>query len=132
MRILTVAVLELMEDDPRFNAGRGAVFNHDGEHELDASIMNGADHACGAVTGVTTVRHPVRLARRVMEHSRHVLFAGRGAERFADTMDLERVSNEWFDVPDRLESWRRHREQESKHGTVGCAALRSRPAVRRS
>jgi beta-aspartyl-peptidase (threonine type) len=117
------AVLELMEDDPRFNAGKGAVFNHDGGHELDASIMNGADHACGAVTGVTTVRHPIRLARMVMEHSRHVLFSGAGAERFADTMEVERVANEWFDVPDRLERWKRYKEQESKHGTVGCAAL---------
>ena len=117
------AVLELMEDDPRFNAGKGAVYNHDGEHELDASIMNGVDHACGAVTGVSTVRHPIRLARLVMEHSRHVLFSGDGAERFADTMDVERVANEWFDTPGRLESWKRYKENERKHGTVGCAAL---------
>ncbi len=110
------AVLVLMEDDPRFNAGRGAVYTWEGRHELDASIMNGTDHATGAVTGVTTVRNPIRLARMVMERSQHVLFAGEGAEAFADSTDLPRVENNWFDTEERRKAW-------EKLGTVGCVAL---------
>ena len=110
------AVLVLMEDHPRFNAGRGAVFTFKGGHELDASIMNGSDHATGAVTGVTTVRNPIRLARQVMERSVHVLFAGEGAEAFADSTDLPRVENTWFDTEERRKAW-------EKLGTVGCVAM---------
>ena len=77
------AVIRVLEDDPHFNAGRGAVSSHDGEHELDASIMNGKTLACGAVAGVGTVKNPILLARRVMERTAHVLLAGEGAERFA-------------------------------------------------
>jgi beta-aspartyl-peptidase (threonine type) len=109
-------VLVLMEDDPLYNAGRGAVYTLDGGHELDASIMNGADHANGAVTGVTTVRNPIRLARLVMERSKHVLFAGPGAEEFANSTDLPRVENRWFDTEER-------RKALEKAGTVGCVAL---------
>ncbi len=70
------AVIVVMEDDPLFNAGRGAVFNWEGGHELDASIMNGVDRGCGAVAGVRTVKHPIRLARLVMERSRSSLSTG--------------------------------------------------------
>jgi beta-aspartyl-peptidase (threonine type) len=93
------AAITLLEDSPRFNAGKGAVFNAAGGHELDASIMEGHTRRAGAVAGVTTVRHPLQLARAVMEHSPHVMLAGAGAEAFADTrMDIERVRNDWFDT----------------------------------
>ncbi len=124
------ALLRRFEDDPLFNAGRGAVFTADGTHELDASIMDGANLGCGAVAGVTTVRHPISLARLVMEKSPHVLLAGAGAERFADEMGVERVPNAWFDTPERreqLEKWRQRqaaKEAAAKaHGTVGAVAL---------
>jgi beta-aspartyl-peptidase (threonine type) len=70
------AVIEVLEDSPRFNAGKGAVFNARGRHELDASIMEGHTQRAGAIAGVTTVRHPIQLARAVLEHSTHVLLAG--------------------------------------------------------
>lgn len=89
-------VVALLEDDPLFNAGRGAVFTAEGRNELDASIMEGSGLRCGAVAGVTTVRNPIRLARRVMMDTRHVLLAREGAERFADTTDLERVDPAYF------------------------------------
>ena len=116
-------VLVFLEDDPLFNAGKGAVFNWEGSHELDASIMNGADHACGAVAGVTTVKNPIRLARLVMEESPHVLFAAAGAEAFADTTEVERVDPSYFDTEERRESLEKYRGQEEKFGTVGCVAL---------
>ncbi len=121
------AILRRFEDDPLFNAGKGAVFNADGGHELDASIMDGSDLACGAVAGVTTVRHPITLARLVMEKTPHVLLAGPGAERFADEMKVEREPNDWFSTPERLEqfhAWqKRHADEAKEHGTVGAVAL---------
>lgn len=93
------AVIVVLEDSPRFNAGKGAVFNAEGGHELDASIMEGHTRRAGAVAGVTTVRNPIRLARAVMERSKHVMLAGTGAEKFADTLpDIVRVPNTWFDT----------------------------------
>src|SRR5947207_15690011 len=79
------AAIQVLEDSPRFNAGKGAVFNAKGGHELDSAIMEGHTRRAGAVAGVTTVRHPVALARAVMEHSPHVMLAGGGADAFADT-----------------------------------------------
>lgn len=124
------AILLRLEDEPLFNAGRGAVFTAEGRHELDASIMDGANLACGAVTGVTTVRHPISLARLVMEKSPHVLLAGAGAELFAGEMGVERVPNEWFDTPERreqLDQWRQRQIEKKpaakEHGTVGAVAL---------
>ncbi|KAB2960137.1 MAG: isoaspartyl peptidase/L-asparaginase [Thermoanaerobaculia bacterium] len=125
------ALVVRLEDEALFNAGRGAVFNAEGTHELDAAIMDGATLACGAVAGVTTVRHPVTLARRVMERSGHVLLAGAGAERFADEAGVERVPNEWFSTPARREEFEKRRAEEEKkraaaaggHGTVGAVAL---------
>jgi L-asparaginase / beta-aspartyl-peptidase len=120
-------VVRQLEDDPRFNAGRGAVFTAEKVHELDASIMDGRQGACGAVTGVTTVRHPITLARRVMEQSRHVFFAGAGAESFADAHALERVDNAWFSTEKRRQQLRRAQVQGPRHadlrGTVGCVVL---------
>src|SRR5690554_4316095 len=89
------AAVVSLEEQPRFNAGKGAVFNAQGRHELDASIMSSEDRQAGAVAAVSTVRNPIRLARRVMEASPHVMLMGDGAERFADDhADLERRSEE--------------------------------------
>ncbi len=126
------AVVRILEDDPHFNAGKGAVYNEKGEHELDASIMDGSTLRCGAVTGVRTVRNPVTLARRVMEKTRHILLMGDGAERFADVQGVERVENSWFDTEHRrraLDEVLRERGRTGSvepttpaqtYGTVGC------------
>jgi beta-aspartyl-peptidase (threonine type) len=132
------AVVRMLEDDPRFNAGKGAVFNEQGEHELDASIMDGATLRCGAVAGVRTVKNPVSLARLVMQETKHVLLMGDGAEQFATLMKVERVPNEWFDTEKRrkvLEEVLRERREaivgrpgadpRRGYGTVGCVALDS-------
>jgi len=121
-------VVMQLEDDPLFNAGKGAVFNYEGRHELDASIMNGRTMACGAVAAVRTVKNPIALARKVMEESVHVLFAADGAERFADDMGVERVEPDYFWTERRLEQWKRRQEkQDEPHftpkGTVGVVAL---------
>lgn len=119
------AVLRILEDDPRFNAGRGAVFNHEGGHELDASIMDGSNLGCGAVAGVRTVKNPISLARRVMERTPHVLLGGDGAERFADEQGVERVEPAYFDTPERREALERAlaREKEAGGSTVGAVVL---------
>ncbi|MGY6661975.1 MAG: isoaspartyl peptidase/L-asparaginase family protein [Glycocaulis sp.] len=90
------AVIRTLEDDPLFNAGRGAVFTAEGRVELDASIMAGNSRAAGAVAGVTGVRHPISLARAVMEHSPHVMLIGDGAEAFAAERELETADQAWF------------------------------------
>jgi beta-aspartyl-peptidase (threonine type) len=119
-------VLRQIEDDPLFNAGRGAVFNHDGGHELDASVMDGSSLACGAVAGVHTVKNPISLARLVMEQSPHVLLSGDGAERFADETGVERVDQEYFFTERR---WRALQEALERGtappatGTAGATAL---------
>ena len=127
-------VVRLLEDDPLFNAGRGAVFNSAGTHELDASIMDGRTKACGAVAAVRTVKNPVSLARLVMIETPHVLLIGDGAEQFADEMEgrkgIERVENSWFSTARRRADWERAVEREKRaragqagKGTVGCVAL---------
>jgi beta-aspartyl-peptidase (threonine type) len=124
-------VIRHLEDDPQFNAGRGACFNHVGKHELDASLMDGRTKACGAVASVRTVRNPISLARLVMTKTRHVLLMGSGAEHFADEMKVERVENSWFSTELQRAKWERAlaREKaqqpslEKKMGTVGCVAL---------
>jgi beta-aspartyl-peptidase (threonine type) len=129
------AAIEVLEDSPYFNAGKGAVFNAEGGHELDASIMEGHTRRAGAVAGVYTVRHPIRLARAVMEHSEHVMFAGGGAEKFADLHpEIERVDPHWFDTDRRrkqLEAAQAAEKQAANapaqpgayFGTVGAVAL---------
>jgi beta-aspartyl-peptidase (threonine type) len=121
-------VVRGLEDDPLFNAGRGAVFTHEGTHELDAAIMDGATLACGAVAGVRRVKNPVSLARLVMETSRHVFLAGEGASAFADEMGVERPDEEYFFDQRRYDAWQKSLEkdtfwEEEKKGTVGCVAL---------
>ncbi len=116
------AVVKLLEDNPLFNAGRGAVFTNAGTHELDACIMDGRTLACGAVTGVKTVRHPITLARDVMLHTHHILLAGDGAERFADERGLERVPNTWFDTDYRRAAWEKVKAEEAAGTGSGAAA----------
>src|SRR5690606_24584100 len=90
------AAITLLEDAPQFNAGRGAVFTHEGRNELDASLMDGASGRAGAVAGLHRVRNPIQLARAVMEKSRHVMMVGDGAEAFAAGRQVERVDPSWF------------------------------------
>ncbi|WP_293682445.1 isoaspartyl peptidase/L-asparaginase family protein [uncultured Phenylobacterium sp.] len=138
----------LLEDDPLFNAGRGAVFTAQGRVELDASIMDGADLAAGAVAGLSTTRHPISAARAVIDGSGHVLLGGEGAEAFARSRGLEQVDPSYFFTEERWRSLERTLSKlglpipprpfgppeadegraalahdEGKHGTVGVVAL---------
>ena len=90
------AAVETMEDNPLFNAGRGAVFTAAGKNELDAAVMNGVDRSAGAVAGLTRTRHPIAAARAVMERSPHVMLIGEGAETFAASVGLEQVEPGFF------------------------------------
>ena len=90
------AAIEVMEDDPLFNAGRGAVFTAAGKNELDAAVMNGSDLTAGAVAGLTTTRHPIAAARAVKEQSPHVMLIGQGADSFAASVGLEQVPPAYF------------------------------------
>jgi beta-aspartyl-peptidase (threonine type) len=118
-------VIMFLEDDPKFNAGRGAVYTSDGTFELDASIMKGEDLSCGAVAGVKHIRNPISLARTVMEKSIHVLFTSEGAERFAESQGFKLVDNSYFFTPETMNSWKRYKDKidKDKKGTVGCVAL---------
>ncbi len=109
-----------LEDDALFNAGRGAVFNAAGGHELDASLMDGHTLRCGAVAAVRTVKNPILLARAVMERTPHVLLVGEGAEAFAGEVGAERVKTDYFDTPRRFDEWQKARQSK---GTVGAVAV---------
>lgn len=100
------AVVRVLEDDPMFNAGRGCVFNEQGEHELDASIMDGTSLACGAVAGVKRVKNPISLARRVMTDTRHVLLSSVGADQFAESLGLPLVDPDYFKTDEQVEAWK--------------------------
>jgi beta-aspartyl-peptidase (threonine type) len=138
-------VVRILEDNPFFNAGKGAVFTHEGKIELDAAVMDGKNLAAGAVAGVTTIKNPITAARRVMEKSGHVLLIGKGAEAFAEEQKLEMVDPKYFYTEDRwkalqkllkedslkkeifIDTARRSLKQQgnhdSKYGTVGAVAL---------
>ncbi len=122
------AVVAWMEDDPLFNAGKGAVYTYEGRNELDASIMNGIDLSAGAVGGVRHVRNPITLARLVMEKSPHVMLVGEGAEEFALQNGIELVDSSYFFTQRRWDFHLKGLEKEKvsaaeKHGTVGAVAL---------
>ena len=146
------AAIQIMEDDPLFNAGRGAVFTAAGRNELDSAIMNGADRTAGAVAGLTTTRHPIAAARAVMEQSPHVMLIGEGADAFAASVGLEQVDPAFFFTERRWQGLERALQQqdlpvparpegapgpqasadlpapplnERKFGTVGAVALDS-------
>jgi beta-aspartyl-peptidase (threonine type) len=117
-------VVRFLEDDPLFNAGKGAVYTHEGTHELDAAIMDGRDLSCGSVALLKTVKNPITLARMVKEKSRHVFMVGEGAEKFADEMKVERVANSYFDTPFRHEQWQEALKRDQvDRDTVGAVAL---------
>ncbi|MEJ0085851.1 MAG: isoaspartyl peptidase/L-asparaginase [Pseudomonadota bacterium] len=125
-----IAAVCMLEDDPLFNAGRGAVLNRDGVAELDASVMDGRTLGAGAVTGLRHVKNPIELARLVMDKSPHVMLVGEGAEDFARSQAVELVSNEYFRTPVRQEQLQRllggivTRENElAAFGTVGAVAV---------
>jgi L-asparaginase / beta-aspartyl-peptidase len=133
------ATIRIMEDSPLFNAGKGAVFTHEGKNELDAAIMDGKTMKAGSVAGVTIIRNPITAARAVMEKTKHVLLIGRGAELFATKAGLEIVDPSYFWTERRWKSLQNELLQEQKkgephtslsesqgdhkYGTVGCVAL---------
>ena len=106
--------INLLEDSPLFNAGRGAVFNAEGINELDASVMTGQDRNAGAVSSVRRVRHPIDLAIAVMERSPHVMLSGAGAETFAEEQGFELVDPDWFHTEFR---WRQLEEARARTAT---------------
>lgn len=128
--------VRMLEDDPLWNAGRGAVFTEDGRNELDAAIMAGATLAAGAVAGLSHVRNPVSLARMVMERSPHVLLVGEGAEDFAIEQGVALTPRSWFHTERRWNQWLRARagdkgaaQNVNYFGTVGAVAADSRGNV---
>lgn len=125
------AAVMTLEDNPLFNAGRGAVFDAEGKNQLDAAIMDGASLRAGAVAGVSATKNPVALARAVMEHSGHVLLSGAGADEFAREQGIEQVDPSYFRTEKRWQEyleWKRGNEQAAqdpthRFGTVGAVAL---------
>lgn len=129
--------INILEDSPLFNAGKGAVFTHEGTNEHDASIMDGKTLNAGASAGTKTVKNPINLARSVMDNSPHVMLSREGAETFAEEQNLEIVNPDYFSTDEKLKSLEHVKAseknkvasfydtdlQDSKFGTVGCAAL---------
>ncbi|WP_308367891.1 MULTISPECIES: isoaspartyl peptidase/L-asparaginase [unclassified Microbulbifer] len=140
------AAIQVLENSPLFNAGRGAVYTYDGQHELDASIMDGKTRRAGAVAGVRRIANPISLARMVMEDSPFVMLAGEGAEDFAQARGVAMVDNRSFDTEQRLQQLHKAKEELQKElqqdrdyqaaveslppafkmGTVGAVALDKR------
>jgi len=116
------AVIRILENNPMFNAGKGAVFTHDGKNELDAAIMDGSNLAAGSIAGVTDIKNPITAARYVMTNSPHVLLTGVGASQFAKEQGLEIVPPEYFYTENRYNDLQEILKRE-KNGTVGCCAL---------
>lgn len=128
----TMAAVRILEDSPLFNAGRGAVFNHDGINELDASIMDGRTLAAGAVAGLRHIKNPIDLARLVMDRSPHVLLSGEGAEEFALEQGVKPVAQEYFHTERRRKQLEKAQGGDTYSaaeigyfGTVGAVALDS-------
>ncbi len=115
-------VICILEDSPLFNAGKGAVFTAKGKNELDASIMDGKTLNAGAVAGVTNIKNPIVAARNVMNHSKHVMLAGQGAEEFAKAIGIDLVEPSYFYTEQRWKDLQRVINND-KNGTVGCVVL---------
>lgn len=126
--------INILENAPVFNAGKGAVYNSKGEHELDASVMDGKSLNAGAVAGVRSVKNPINAALEVMYHSPHVLLSGKGADDFAQSRGLEMVPNDYFDTERRKIQLQKVKQRENtegrlptkntnKFGTVGAVAI---------
>jgi beta-aspartyl-peptidase (threonine type) len=136
--------IHVLEDSPLFNAGKGAVFTHEGKNEMDAAIMDGKTLKAGAIAGVTVIQNPISAARAVMEKSEHVMMAGKGAEEFAKKAGLTIVNPSYFYTEDRWRGLQQALKQDSmktvldhdkkaaklgtinpdfKFGTVGAVAL---------
>ncbi len=134
-------VVKVLEDDPIFNAGRGCVLNEQGEHELDACIMDGQNRACGAVASVKTIKNPISVARKVMTETSHVLLIGNGADEFGSKQGLEKAGADYFRTPEQIKAWEKWKNRsKDAHlhlpksvgtkdplylGTVGCVVLDS-------
>ena len=130
-----IAAINVMENSPLFNSGKGAVYNKVGKHELDASIMRGSDLQAGAVAGVKQVKNPINAAFEVLKNSPHVMLSGDGADEFAKQQNLELVDNSYFDTDYRYQQWQaiNHKKDvslsedllktDSKFGTVGAVAI---------
>ncbi|MEO8033697.1 MAG: isoaspartyl peptidase/L-asparaginase [Acidobacteriota bacterium] len=121
------ASIRILEDSPLFNAGKGAVFTHEGRNELDAAIMDGSNKKAGAVAGVTIIRNPISAARAVMEKSPHVMMAGHGAELFATTMGLEIVDPSYFWTEKRWKGLQQELLQEQRDASGPHASLERTP-----
>src|SRR5690554_6997471 len=113
--------INILEDSPLFNAGKGAVFTHEGGNELDASIMDGSNLNAGAVSGVKRIKIPINLARDVMEKSPHVMLYGAGAEVFARGLDYDMVDTTYFFTQDRYDVLQRVLKKEEKSKNVAFA-----------
>ncbi len=130
------AAVRVLEDDPHFNAGRGAVLTYEGHNELDAAIMDGTTRAAGAVAGATCTRSPVGLARAVMDHSPHVMLSGAGADQFSLEQGLEQAEASWFATDQRRADLEELKaagtdayDVDLKYGTVGAVAVDMRGHV---
>lgn len=132
------ATINILEDSPLFNAGKGAVLNNEERPELDASIMDGKTLNAGAVAGVKHIKNPINLAKEVLENSKHVLLAGEGAEHFAKEQGFKMMPESYFVIEERLNEVRKMKSEDKenvltsyydnklnapKMGTVGCVAL---------
>jgi beta-aspartyl-peptidase (threonine type) len=116
-------VINYLENNILFNAGKGAVFTSEGKHELDASIMQGKDLSSGAVAGVTIIKNPISLARLVMEKTEYVLFAGKGADDLGIQLGVDIVPNSYFHDSTNYQKWLRSNLTKQQGETVGCVAL---------
>jgi L-asparaginase / beta-aspartyl-peptidase len=124
------AAVRFLEDDPNFNAGKGAVLTYEGTISLDASIMDGRTRAAGAVAGTSIARNPVSVARKVMDDGTHVMLSGAGADNFVQEQGLETETQDYFETPERrkqLEDFKAKHvsalDVDHKYGTVGAVAL---------
>jgi beta-aspartyl-peptidase (threonine type) len=121
-----------MEDNPLFNAGKGAVYSHNGENEMEASIMEGENLRAGAIAGVKNIKNPIQLAKSILFDDDFVYLIGKGAQEYADSRKLEKVANEYFQTRFREEQWLAAKgegkvlldhDSDKKFGTVGAVAL---------